>query len=89
MRRARSPSAGTREFGERYAGRQTELMRRLEAEPRVSSATFAMAVPAMNPARLSRHRPSLVSVKVGLTQSGTELTGSIDRSATSGHEVRV
>jgi len=38
-------SAGTREFTRRFASRQTELMRRLEADPRVSGVTFAMAVP--------------------------------------------
>jgi predicted permease len=36
---------GTAEFTSRFAGRQTELMRRLEAEPRVSSVTFAMFNP--------------------------------------------
>jgi len=36
---------GTPEFTRRFAGRQTELMRRLEAEPRVSSMTFAMFNP--------------------------------------------
>ena len=35
----------TPEFTSRFAGRQTELMRRLEAEPRVSSVTFAMFNP--------------------------------------------
>jgi hypothetical protein len=38
-------AAGTREFTRRFAGAQTELMRRLEAEPRVSGITFAMSVP--------------------------------------------
>jgi putative ABC transport system permease protein len=33
------------EFSRRYAERQVELMRRLEAEPRVSRVTFAMANP--------------------------------------------
>lgn len=42
-------AAGTREFSRRYAGRQAELMRRLEAEPRVSSVAFAMAIPGDEP----------------------------------------
>ena len=33
-RARRTAAAGTREFTRRFAGRQTELMRRLEAEPR-------------------------------------------------------
>jgi predicted permease len=37
------------EFTRRFAGVQTELMRRLEAEPRVSSVTFAMANPGDEP----------------------------------------
>ena len=43
---------GTREFTRRYAGRQTELMRRLQAEPRVSSVTFSMAIPGDEPGAL-------------------------------------
>ena len=35
----------TPEFTRRFAARQTELMRRLEAEPRVSDVTFAMSNP--------------------------------------------
>jgi predicted permease len=42
-------AAGTREFTGRDAAPQAELMRRLGAEPRVSSATFAMAVPGDEP----------------------------------------
>ena len=34
---------------DRYTGRQVELMRRLDAEPRVSGATFAMATPGNEP----------------------------------------
>jgi putative ABC transport system permease protein len=42
-------AADPRDVTRRYAGRQAELMRRLEAEPRVSSATFAMAIPGDEP----------------------------------------
>lgn len=42
-------ATGSREFSLRYAGRQTELMRRLQTESRVSSVTFAMAVPGDEP----------------------------------------
>jgi putative ABC transport system permease protein len=42
-------AADPREFSRRFAGRQTELARRIQAEPRVSSATFAMAVPGSEP----------------------------------------
>ena len=38
-------AAGTREFTRRFAAGQTELMRSLEAETRVSSVTFAMFNP--------------------------------------------
>jgi hypothetical protein len=38
-------AAGTREFTRRYAERQIELRRRLEAESRVSDVTFAMVFP--------------------------------------------
>jgi predicted permease len=38
-------SPGTPEFSRRFAGGQSELMRRLEAEPAVSSVTFAMFNP--------------------------------------------
>lgn len=40
-----SAAIGTREFTRRSAGRQIELRRRLEAEPWVSSVTFAMVFP--------------------------------------------
>lgn len=39
-------------FARRYSERQSELMRRLEAAPQVSSATFAMAVPGDEPSAL-------------------------------------
>jgi hypothetical protein len=42
-------AVGTREFSLRYTARHAELMRRLHAEPRVSSVTFAMAVPGDEP----------------------------------------
>ena len=74
---------GTREFTRRYAGRQAELMRRLEAEPRVSSVTFAMAMPG--------DEPNVVIETQGVAvppQPGAEASGSAVRSGTSGHEVR-
>jgi hypothetical protein len=42
-------AADSRDFSRRYAARQNELMRRLEAEPRVSVATFALAIPGDEP----------------------------------------
>jgi putative ABC transport system permease protein len=39
----------TPEFTRRFAARQSELMRRLEAEPRVSNVTFAMTNPGSEP----------------------------------------
>ena len=47
--RADAAAHGTQEFTRRYADRQSELMRRLEAEPQVSSVTYAMAVPGDEP----------------------------------------
>jgi predicted permease len=44
-----SAGAGEAEFTRRYASRQTELMRRLEADPRISSTTFSMAYPGDEP----------------------------------------
>jgi len=41
---AATPSSSA-ELARRYAMRQTELMRRLETEPRISTVTFAMSVP--------------------------------------------
>jgi len=41
--------SGTPEFTGRFAARQTELMRRLEAEPRVSAVTFAITNPGNEP----------------------------------------
>ncbi len=76
-------AAGTREFTRRYAGRQTELMRRLEAEPRVSSVTFAMVNPGEEPGALIETEGVAVP-----PQSGAEASGSAVRSGTSGHEVR-
>jgi putative ABC transport system permease protein len=40
-----TPAAGAREFTRRFADGHAELMRRLEAEPRVSGVTFAMFNP--------------------------------------------
>jgi predicted permease len=76
-------AAGTREFTRRYAGRQTELMRRLQAEPRVSTATFSMAIPGdeLN-ASIETHGGA------SPPQSGAEPDGSAVRSGTSGHKVR-
>jgi putative ABC transport system permease protein len=76
-------AAGTREFTRRYADRQAELMRRLEAEPRVSSVTFAMVNPGEEPA--ARIETQGVPVP---PQSGAEASGSAVVSGTSGHEVR-
>lgn len=41
--------ANRREFTRRYAIRQGELMRRLEAEPRVSGVTYSMVIPGDEP----------------------------------------
>jgi predicted permease len=60
-------AAGTREFTRRYAGRQSELMRRLEGEPRVSSATFALAVPGDEPGASIEAAPT---PQAGLPQPG-------------------
>ena len=40
-----SEVSDTREVSRRYGDRQAELMRRLRAEPQLTSATFAMAIP--------------------------------------------
>lgn len=60
--------AGARELARRFAGRQEELMRRLEAEPRVSDVTFAMVHPGEEPdARIEIERVA------GSPQSETEI----------------
>src|SRR4029453_12889380 len=45
-----NPASDTREFARRYADRKAELMRRLKAEPQLTSTTFAMAIPGSEPA---------------------------------------
>lgn len=42
-------AAGERDFARRYAIRQNELLLRLQSDPRVSSATFSMAIPGDEP----------------------------------------
>jgi predicted permease len=74
---------GTPEFTRRFAGRQTELMRRLEAEPRVSTVTFAM----FNPGNEGNARIEVEGAAFP-TQSGVEASGSPTRSETEVHEVR-
>jgi putative ABC transport system permease protein len=76
-------AAGTRELTRRFAGRQTELMRRLEAEPRVSSLSFAMVIPG------DERTASIETEGLPVTlQSGPKGTGSAARSETAVHEVR-
>jgi hypothetical protein len=74
---------GTPEFTRRFAGRQTELMRRLEAEPRVSSVTFAM----FNPGNEANARIEAEGIAFP-TQSGLEANSSAIRLETQVHEVR-
>jgi putative ABC transport system permease protein len=81
-------AAGTREFTRRYAGRQAELMRRLQAEPQVSSATFAMAVPGDEPTASIETRGIAAAPQASPPERGAEPSGSAVRSGTSGHEVR-
>jgi len=52
VRSANATTGDTRQFNRRYADRQSELMRRLEAEPRVSSTTFSMSLPGDEPGAL-------------------------------------
>jgi putative ABC transport system permease protein len=77
-------ASGTREFTRRFAGRQTELMRRLEAESRVSSVTFAM----FNPGDEVTARIEAEGVAPFLSQSEVAGSGSAIRSETEVHEVR-
>jgi putative ABC transport system permease protein len=77
-------AAGTLESTRRFAGRQTELMRRLEAEPRVSTVTFAMA----NPGEERNARIEVEGVAPFPSQSGAEASGSASRSETEVREVR-
>ena len=77
-------AGGTREFTRRFAGRQTELMRRLEAESRVSSVTFAM----FNPGDEANARIEAEGVSPFPSQSEAAASGSAIRSETEVHEVR-
>jgi hypothetical protein len=92
-------ATGTPEFTRRFADRQAELMRRLEAEPQVSSATFAMAVPGDEPGAWIETQGVPVTAQAATPQAGppqseAEPSGSTVRSGaarsgeTSGHEVR-
>jgi predicted permease len=49
IQRAAQASPETQEFERRYADRQTELIRRLKAEPQISGVTFGMAIPGAEP----------------------------------------
>ena len=74
---------GTPEFTRRFAGRQTELMRRLEAEPTVSNVTFAMT----NPGNETSAR--IEAEGVGFpSQLGVDTAGSAIRAEATVHEVR-
>jgi predicted permease len=50
--RAQATTADTPEFARRYASSRADLLRLLEAEPRVSSATFSMVLPGAEPSAL-------------------------------------
>jgi hypothetical protein len=71
----------TREFTRRYTDRQTELMRRLQAEPRVSSVTFAMVIPGDEPG-------ALIETQDVPPQPGAEARDTAEQSGTSGYHVR-
>jgi len=76
-------ASDTAEFPRRFAGRQTELMRRLEAEPRVSSVTFAMFNPGdEGNARMEAEGAAFPS------QSELGLSGSAIRRENEVYEVR-
>ncbi len=75
--------AGTPEFTRRFGGRQAELMRRLEDEPRVSGVTFAM----VNPGEEATTLIETEGVPVP-PQLGEKASGSAGWPQTSGHEVR-
>ena len=77
-------AGGTREFTRRFAGRQTELMRRLEAESRVSRVTFAM----FNPGDEANARIEAEGVIPFPSQSRVAASDSAIRSETEVHEVR-
>ena len=79
--------AGTTEFARRFAGRQTELMRRLESEPGVSSVTFAMVNPGEEQSALIETQGVAVTPQAGPPRS-VEASGSAVRSETEVREVR-
>lgn len=82
-------AAGTREFTRRYAGRQAELTRGLEAEPRVSSVTFAMVNPGEEPTAWIETEGVAVMPQAGPPQSGPDPSGlAVRLGGTSGHDVR-
>jgi predicted permease len=86
--------AGRREFTRRFATRQTELMRRLEAEPRVSSVTFAMFNPGSeHTVRIETQgvagTPQSGPPQSGPAPSGVAPGGSAVRSETEVREVRL
>jgi predicted permease len=56
MDNAQDSAADAREFTRRFAGRQTELTQRLQAEPQVSSPRLRWPFPAANPSRSSKRR---------------------------------
>jgi len=58
------------EFTRRYAGRQRELIERLEAQPWVSSTTFAMAVPGNEPTALIDAETDARTPQAGAPPSG-------------------
>jgi hypothetical protein len=75
-------AAGAREFT-RFAGRQTELIRLLEAEPRLSGVTFAM----FNPGNEGNARIEAEGIALP-SQLGVEANGTAIRVKTEVHEVR-
>jgi hypothetical protein len=71
----------THDFARKVAARQTELMRRLQAEPRIAGVTFAMMIPGDEPGALieTENAPSRSDAKTG---------GAVGRSGVSGRSVR-
>jgi predicted permease len=84
MQATDSASTGMREFTRRYADRHAELMRRLQAEPRVSSVTFAMALPGDERGALIETEGIAIKAQSGAKPSGT----TAGPGGTSGHEAR-
>jgi predicted permease len=74
-------AVGTREFTRRFAGRQDELMRHVQAEPRVSRVTFSMVIPGDEP-------NALIETQGVPPQSGAEASGSAVLSEIFRNEVR-